>query len=657
MMARTTLTRWLALPVMGLLLTACQPRQPLDYSGPVAGWDEPTGTKGGGQFTPLTQINADNVKQLKVAWTYDSPDFSRGTDASGSPHAKSNVVVTPVIANGKMLLCTPHHRVVALDPRTGKELWNFDPKMNQAVPSHFCRGVSVWHEPQPVAGQACQSRVLSSSGDGRLIALDLETGKLCEDFGQAGTVDMKAHLGPLNDTEYYNTAHPFTVNDLVLSGHAMRDSFRTLTGGGVVRAWNVRSGELVWAFDPVGPKMKAVTAEEAKAGAVFTRGTPNVWSFMSADVENNLVFLPTGNAAPDGYKGPPREIDHYGSSVVALNALTGQVVWRFQTVHHDLWDYDVGSQPVLYMHQDKTPAVAVSTKHGHIYLLNRLTGEPLFPVEQRPVPQTDVPGETTSPTQPFPTLPLPILNSRLTVDDLSTLPFVTKGCKETFDALRNEGMFTPPSLRGTLQSPGIAGGYNWGAGSINPQTGVYVANFMNMPFIITLKPRTDHRKPEENNDAVDWTSLPQYESPYELKRVPFLSTRGVPCVKSPWGSTIAIDTATGKELWRRPMGTLAGQIPLIGSLFNVGTPGSGGTLQTATGLVFTAFSTDEHMRALDVRTGKEIWTVRLPFSAHATPMSYRLAADEKQFLVIATGGTAAMDPKVGNTLVAFTLTD
>lgn len=649
-------SRWSALLITLLLLGGCQ-RPSIDYTGPIAGWDEPTGTKGGGQFTPLTQITADNVQRLKVAWTYDSPDFSNGTDVSGSVHAKSNVVVTPIIAKDKLLLCTPHHRVVALNPHTGQELWSHDPKMNPAVPSHFCRGVSVWHEHNPVAGKACQSRVLSSSGDGRLIALDLDTGQLCAGFGVAGTVNMKAALGPLHETEYYNTAHPFIVNDLVLSGHAMRDSFRTNTGGGVVRAWDVRTGDLVWAFDPVGPKMKAVTAENAKAGATFTRGTPNVWSFMSADIENNLIFLPTGNASPDGYKGSPREIDHYGSSVVALNANTGQVVWHFQTVHHDLWDYDVGSQPVLYLHQGKTPAVAVSTKQGHLFLLNRLTGEPLFPVEERAVPQTDVPGETTSATQPFPTLPVPVLNEKLTEDDLSSLPFVSQGCKETLAALRNDGPFTPPSLRGSLQSPGIAGGFNWGAGSINPKTGIYVANYMNMPFIITLKPRTDFRQPEENQDEVDWTQLPQYESPYELSRKPFLSARGVPCIKSPWGKTIAIDTATGQEIWRRPMGTLAAQIPLVGRFIHVGTPGAGGTLQTATGLVFTGFSMDGMIRALDVRTGKDIWTAYLPFSAHATPMSYRLAADQKQYLVIATGGTAAMHPKVGNTLVAFTLAD
>jgi quinoprotein glucose dehydrogenase len=250
-----------------------------------------------------------------------------------------------------------------------------------------------------------------------------------------------------------------------------------------------------------------------------------------------------------------------------------------------------------------------------------------------------------------------VLGAKITADDLLNVPLLSKGCRETLEASRNEGMFTPPSLRGTLQSPGIAGGFNWGAGSINPLTGVYVATYLHMPFIVKLNPRSSQRKAEDDNGPVDWANLPQYQTPYETKRFPFLSEKGVPCMKPPWGSIIAIDLHTGLELWHKPLGSMESRVPLIGSMLNVGVPGSGGTLQTASGLVFVAASADETMRAFDSQSGDLLWSFHLPFSAHATPMSYRLSERGKQYLVIATGGTALMDAKAGNTLVAFTLPD
>jgi quinoprotein glucose dehydrogenase len=640
------------------MLTACQKKGvEIDYSGPIAGWDEVTGSKGGGQFSPLTQIDRANVSKLQVAWTYQSPDFAAAGGDVASAHASSMVETTPLIANGKMILCTPTHHVVALDPNSGKELWNYDPHMDVSAPSHFCRGVTVWHSSQPQSGKSCEHRIFSTSGDGRLISLDLDRGTLCPEFGSGGAVDMKQGLGPLKPNEYYNTSPPLVVNDLVIAGHAIRDGFRNDTGGGVIRAWDVHTGRLVWAWDPVGPGMTAVSAEDSLQGAVFTRGTPNVWTFLSADIENDLLYLATGNAPSDHFKGPERAIDTYGSSIVGLHASTGKIAWAFQTVHHDLWDYDIGAQPVLYLHDGKTPALAVGTKQGHIFLLNRLTGEPLFPVEERPVPQTDVPGEWTSPTQPFPTLPKPLLGAKITADDLLSVPFLSKGCREAFDASRNEGPFTPPSLRGTLQSPGISGGFNWGSGSINPASGVYVATYLHMPFIVKLVPRSKQGKAEDDNDPVNWADLPQYQTPYELKRVPFLSQHGVPCTKPPWGNIVAIDLHTGLKLWQKPLGSMRSRVPLIGSLLNVGVPGAGGTLQTASGLVFVAASADETMRAFNSQTGETMWSFHLPFSAHATPMTYRLSERGKQYLVIATGGTSMMDAKVGNTLTAFTLPD
>lgn len=643
-----------------LILTGCQQKGTVDYSGPVAGWDEATGSKGGGQFSPLTQIDRNNVGRLQVAWTWSSPDGvpdpKAAPDAPGL-HSSVNVESTPILADGKLVTCTPNHRVVAIDPLSGKELWNFDPAMNPETPSHMCRGVTQWSEAQPQAGKACQQRILFTSGDGRLLALDLADGKPCADFGEHGTVDMKRNLGPVAEKDYYQTSPPLVFKDLVISGSAVRDVFRNNIAGGVVRAWDVRSGKLVWAFDPVGPNMKPVTAEEAAAGKDFTRGTPNVWSFMSADLTHGLIYLPTGNAPSDHFKGAPRDIDHYGASVVALEAATGKVAWSFQAVHHDIWDYDSPAQPVLYEHDGNTPALAFSTKMGHLFLLNRLTGKPIFPVEERAVPQTDVPGEWTSPTQPFPTLPKPLMPARTTADDLMGTPYFSKGCKEIFESLRNEGMFTPPSLKGSLLRPSISGGMNWGSGSINPATGTFVTTVFDMPFVLQLIPRTDNKRAEDDREPLNWMDGPQFETPYKVHRTPILSERMVPCFKPPWGSIVAIDLKSGAEKWRKPLGSMRNNIPLIGSLLEVGVPVIGGNLQTASGLTFVAASADRTLRAFDTETGKKLWSVELPHSAHATPMTYRLNREGKQYLVISTGGTKTTGERTGNTMVAYTLPD
>lgn len=642
-----------------LALPGCRQGGAIDYSGPIAGWDEATGSKGGGQFSPLTQIDKSNVGRLKIAWTWSSTDGVPGQSAkSGSSdiHSSATVEVTPIIAGNKLITCTPDHRVVAINPFTGKELWNYDPAMNPDVPSHVCRGVTQWSEAQPQAGKACQQRILFTSGDGRLIAIDLADGKPCTDFGDSGTVDMKRSLGAVGVLDYYQTSPPLVFKNLVIAGSGFRGVFRKNMTSGVVRAWDVHSGKLVWAFDLVGPNMKPVTAEDAAAGQEFTRGSPKVWSFMSADLEHGLVYLPTGNAPADHFKGPARDIDTYGSAVVALDAASGKVVWSFQAVHHDLWDYDTPAQPVLYEHDGKIPALVLSTKVGHVFLLNRLTGKPIFPVEERPVPQTDVPGEWTSPTQPFPTLPKPLSPAKTTPDELLGLPYFSEGCKEAFDSLRNEGIFTPPSIKGSLVRPGYTGGMNWGSGSIDPRTNTFVTTLLDMPFVIKLTPRTDNQRPEDDH-ALNWVDVPQYETPYKAHRAALLSKRIVPCFKPPWGSIVAIDLNSGREKWRKPLGSMRNHVPVIGRFLDVGVPVIGGNLQTASGITFVGASADRTLRAFDTDTGKELWSTELPFSAHATPMTYRLTRGGKQYLVVSTGGSKATGEKTGNTMVAFTLSD
>jgi quinoprotein glucose dehydrogenase len=653
-------TRLLTL-VFLLFLAACNQDNAIDYSGPTAGWDETTGSKGGGQYSALTQIDRNNVQRLKLAWTWSSSDGVPGQDpklaAASGIHSSATVEATPIIANGKLITCTPNHRVVALDPGTGKELWNYDPDMNPDVPSHVCRGVTQWREAQPQEGKVCQGRILFTSGDGRLIAIDPKDGKPCDGFGDHGVVDMKKSLGSVGVTDYYQTSPPMVFKDMVIAGSGFRGIFRKNMTSGVVRAWNVRTGKLVWAFDMVGPAMKPVTADDAASGKEFTRGTPKVWSYMSADLDHGLIYLPTGNAPADHFKGPPRDVDTYGSSVVALDAASGKVAWSFQAVHHDLWDYDTPAQPVLYEHEGKIPALALSTKMGHVFLLNRLTGKPIFPVEERPVPQTDVPGEWTSPTQPFPTLPKPLSPPKTTADELIGAPYYSAGCKESLEALRNEGIFTPPSIKGSLVRPGYTGGMNWGSGSINPHTHTFVTTLLDMPFVIKLTPRTDDKRAEDDH-TLNWVDVPQYETPYKARRMPLLSKHMIPCFKPPWGSIVAIDLNSGLEKWRKPLGSMRNYVPIIGRFLDVGVPVIGGNLQTASGLIFVGASADRTLRAIDSETGKELWSAELPFSAHATPMTYRLIKGGKQYLVVSAGGSKATgEANTGNSMVAFALPD
>jgi quinoprotein glucose dehydrogenase len=367
--------------------------------------------------------------------------------------------------------------------------------------------------------------------------------------------------------------------------------------------------------------------------------------------------LPTGNAAVDFYKGAERPIDYYGSSVVALKIDTGEVVWRFQTVKNDHWDFDVAAQPTLYEHAGKTPAIAIATKTGNVFLLNRLTGEPIFPVEEHPVPATDLPGETVSATQPFPTRPAP-LSKELTEKDVMNFPIASRGCMDTFNAMRNEGSFTPPSLRGTVQSPGVSGGFNWGSNSVNSKQRVFVGALLNMPWTIQLAQRPSIESGADKSVPGTWNDAPQYDTQYSATRRPFLSDKAIPCVKPPWGELVAIDLDSGEVRWRRPLGSLYGRVPLIGKWLNVGAPVVGGVMQTAGGLVFAGASIDEHLRAFDVDTGDVLWTTHLPYSAHGIPMTYRLRSDARQFVVVATGGIEGIDQRVGDeALVAFALPD
>ncbi len=646
-----------------LLVAACDAPQ-YDNSGPVQAWPAVGGNQGGQRFSDLTQITADNVDQLEVAWTYHTGDVSSGTES----HGATTFQATPLVVNGSMYFCTAYNRIIALDPATGAERWAHDPKVDlTGVYTPSCRGVAYWETREKASG-TCDRRILSGTLDARLLAVDANTGRPCEDFGDSGSVDLTANLGDLRLAEYYVTSAPLVINDLVVTGAFVKDGQRVDAPPGVVRAFDVRSGELVWAFDPVPPGMTPVSAEEALAGADFTRATPNSWGNLSADTERGIIYLPTGGSQPDHYGGPERgDMDHYGTSVVALDAATGQPKWHFQTVHHDIWDWDVAAQPVLFSQHGTTPGVIAATKMGHIFLLHGETGEPLFPVEERPVPASRVPGERTAPTQPFPTLPQPVHPDTLTEDDIwGIYPGDRDACLAQFRAFDYRGIFTPPGLgQEALLWPGIGGGVNWGSVSVNPERNIMVVNSMRVPYTVKLLPR-------EEAGALDGSDLvganAQEGTPYVVVRGGFLSPNNTPCTAPPWGVLTAIDLDSGDTLWERPLGNLEELSPLgLGRFLEWGTPNTGGTLQTATGLVFAAATLDGYIRAFDLSSGETLWQDKLPAPGQATPMTYRLERNGRQYLAIAAGGHgplayAAKGPEklgelLGDALVVYALPD
>jgi len=613
-------------------------------------------TTGGGaesqHWSPLADIRKDNVTRLRLAWSYHSGDFSKGE----RNHGGTALQVTPLMVDGTLYFCTPYNRAIALDAESGREKWVFDahPRLD-GVYTPVCRGVAWWADPQAAAGTPCRTRIYMNTVDARLWALDAASGRPCRDFGDHGRVDLLRGVGEVRLAEYYPTSAPLALDGVVVSGAFVKDVQRLHAPGGAVRAFDARSGELKWVFDPVPPGMHAVSAEELKHGATLTRGTPNVWAPMSADPEHHLIYLPTGNPSPDHYGGRERgRMDFYGSSVVAVDAASGAVRWHFQTVHHDLWDYDLAAQPVLYRARDGRPALIQATKLGQVFLLDALGGTPLFPVEERPVPPSTVPGETASPTQPFATRPAPLAPLNLGPDDIWGFTGYDRGkCRALFEALDYQGVFTPPSLKGTLEYPGLGGGVNWGSVSVDPVRRRMVVNLQTAPFTLRLVPRADFHGPADGSDLVGYG--PQEDTPYVVERGPFLSPFKTPCVKPPWGRIVAIDLDSGNKLWEHELGTLHGLAPLIGDRLHWGTPNSGGSIQTAGGLVFIAAAMDKYLRAFDADSGAELWRIELPYAGNATPMSYRARDGGRQFLVIAAGGHTPLGTEPGDAILAYAL--
>ncbi|ARS28168.1 pyrroloquinoline quinone-dependent dehydrogenase [Sphingomonas sp. KC8] len=634
-----------------LLLAGCggPSAGPLDHSGPVADWRFYGGDEGGSHFSPATQITPANVEALKPAWTYHIGmlDVPEGV----SPTFEA----TPIVADGRMFVCSGLGKVAAVDPETGKEIWSYTRKTDPTNAYLInCRGVTYHNDTTAQAANAeCAARVLVGSVDGRLSALDAKTGQLCPSFGDKGVLDLTKGLGPVKPADYAISSPPVVIDGKIVLGGRVPDNMRVDVPAGVIRAFDLHTGKLAWAWNPLPPGM--TDAANAPAGEPYVRATANAWAPLSADPARNLVFVPTGNAGPDHVGIDRGGRDYWSSSIVALDAKTGQPRWRFQTVHHDVWDYDVPAQPTLFelKRDGKTiPALAQATKQGHIFILNRETGEPLFGVEERPVPQDGaLPGEKLSPTQPFPTDPAMIVRRDMTEDDMwGFTPWDKAKCRDLFRSANWKGVFTPPSTRGTIFFPSFMGVNNWGGLAIDPVNQIMVVNTTQVPAIVKMVPRAETDKLLAGGKRM----LPSFGSPYGNTMDPMLSPFGAPCVKPPWGTLLAIDLKTKTKLWEVPLGSTRDMAPWP-MWMNLGVPNMGGAAVTASGVVFIGATTDNFLRAFDIRTGRELWKGRLPAGGQATPVTYRLKKDGKQYVTIAAGGHKYLGTKIGDSLVTFAL--
>ena len=621
---------------------------------------------GGGHFSRADEITPENVKKLERVWVHRSGDYKGGANSAGvkGGEYQTSFQATPLLVDDTLFYCTSYNRVFALDPETGKEKWVFDPKLKKDGRAILaCRGLSSWKDGTKSSSEKCHHRIMGVTIDAELFSIDGKSGEICNDFGNNGRVNLREGLGEHPALYYWSTSPPAIINEKIVVGGSVIDNLSTDIPGGVVRAFDIRSGELSWYWDPIPPEEATVIDENGNP--LYRRGTANVWSIISADPDLNMVYLPTGNASPDYYGGHREGLEEYSSSIVALNADTGKLIWSFQTVHHDIWDYDVPSQPTFYEFErngEVIKALAQTTKMGFVFLLNRETGEPIFPVEEREVPQGAVEGDYVTKTQPFPTKPAPLTPTYLDPEEVFGFTPWDKGyCKKAAKDLRNEGLYTPPSLEGSVHYPSAIGGANWGGPAVDASRNILIANTMNLSSTIVMVPRKDCDKAlkELARDSVQsrFSALQQNEgTPYcTIRAYGFMSPLGVPCTKPPWGNLTAIDLNTGDHLWQIPLGTSKDLAPFP-FWWIKGAPNIGGPTVTATGLTFIAATSDYYLRAFKTETGEELAKFRLPTAGHATPMTYT-NKNGKQFVVIAAGGHWAVGSPASDHLIAFALED
>ena len=619
-------------------------------------WASYGGDPGQTRYSRIDQIMPENVAHLRRAWVYRTGELER----RGHLAKQGKFQATPLLAAGNLVFCTPFSRVIALDPATGTERWVYDPelKIPRGIPGEKfnCRGLALWRDSAMPAGSICGERLFLATTDRRLIALDARSGAPCPDFGTNGQVTVVLERPELRETELQFTSAPAVVGDVVVVGSASGDNNRAFGPSGTVRAFDARNGTLRWTFDPVPRSYDPVASPTWEEGSAARTGQANVWGSITVDLERNMVFLPTSSPSPDFYGGLRKGDNLYANSIVALEGDTGEVVWHFQTVHHDLWDYDIPAGPTLITYRKDgraIPALVFATKTGFLFILNRETGEPLTSVEERPVPQSDVPGERTSPTQPFST-GLPVLSAqKVDADDpFGVAIFDRMACREAMASARNEGIFTPPSTRGTLIVPMSGGGANWGGVAIDPETNRLFVNTNNAVNKVTLLSPEEarRRKPRERDKEISLMD----GAPYGMIREVLLSPIGMPCNKPPWGTLAAVDLDTGELAWQVPLGTTRKVAPL-GLAFRWGMPNFGAPIVTDGGVVFIGAAIDDLLRAFDPETGEELWAGELPAAGTATPMTYAIGG--KQYVVIAAGGHPTLGTEIGDYLIAFSLPD
>ncbi|MBA4173703.1 MAG: pyrroloquinoline quinone-dependent dehydrogenase [Hyphomicrobium sp.] len=619
-------------------------------AGRATDWRHYGGDPGGSRFAAIDEINTETVSGLKEVWRYRT-----GLEA--------DFKATPLAIDGKLYLCGAANVVMALDGQTGRELWRHDPGLSPPDTHQYaitCRGVAYYEAPAGYEG-SCPARIITATIDASLIALDATTGERCAEFGKDGVVDLRVGMGKHLRKEYYHTSPPTVAGNNLVVGGLVLDSQKLGLPSGVVRAFDAISGELAWAWDVGNPGNRGLP----EAGETYTPGTPNVWSIMSYDPELNLVFAPTGNANPDYFGGERRAFDDkYSSAVVAIDAATGEERWTYQTVKHDIWDYDVPAQPVLVdvdRDGERIPSIAIPTKMGEIFLLDRRDGTPVFPIEERPVPQSPELGEYLAATQPF--SPLPHFHPyRYEADMWGLTPIDQMVCRIEYRMMRYDGMYTPPTKGGTLIAPGNFGGFNWGSVSVDADNGLLVAAPMLLAHRLLLVtpeqvqkagPRAGEILGEDHpavrmDESAPIRALPKPDprNPYDQMRViyfgipmPFMSRLGtaIPCFEPPWSQIAVIDLNTKQLLWSRPVGDMSAAGPFnlrSGLPIDVGTAVRAGTLTTRGGLTFISSTMDAKVRAYNVRTGEEKWSHDLPGNGQSTPMSFVEPKTGRQMIIV-----------------------
>lgn len=628
---------------------------------PDADWRAYGRTQFGQRYSPLKQITPDNVGKLQVAWTFRTGDVPTPEDSG-----ETTFEVTPIKVRDTLYLCSQHQVLFALDAKTGKERWRYDPKLvfNKTFQHMTCRGAS-YHETAAGAVDSsgspapaeCPRRIFLPVNDGRMIALDADSGKLCESFGDHGSLDLQQGMGIKTAGFFEPTSPPVVSDKILVVAAAVIDNYAVDVPSGVIRGFDVYTGKLVWAWDSGAADENDLPSPTRH----YTNGSPNSWISASFDPKLNLVYIPTGNNGPDIWGGNRNAlVERYSSAIVALDVNTGKRAWSYQTVHHDLWDMDVPSQPSLVdvtTAKGIVPAIIQPTKVGNIFALDRRTGELIVPAPERPVPQGAAPGDHAAPTQPFSELTFRP-EAKLTGADMwgGTI-FDQLLCRIMFHRLRYEGTFTPPSLQGTLVFPGNLGMFEWGGIAVDPVRQIAIVNPMSLPFVSRLIPRGPQNPPAptaEKPVGSEVGTQPMYGTPFGVDIQSFLSPLSVPCYRPPWGSMAAIDLKTMKIVWQHPNGTIRDTTPLP-LPFRMGVPMLGGPITTAGGVAFYTGTYEYMIRAYDVRDGKVLWEDRLPAGAQSTPMSYEV--NGKQYVVTAAGGHGSFGTRRGDYVIAYALKD